>query len=310
LKEANVAKFRYKPQRLIKKRNSETALAKKSINLEYEIIIPNVDKSIRICGIAILHKRIVVVVDCNNRNIMAFDNANEIDTHKLDGEPRGMCGAYDNKFAVTFPDMKEIRLFAIQDSKIRLGNTFSVSSFGKPFSISYNSDHYAVEIGEGEDGMILILDSKGEVTNTIPNVLDYGYFTGHTIKLCLNKHADCVYVSSMSKKEISSIQFDGSINWHIGVPSPRGMLFIPGTTVSDMNLILASRRGNTIYQINRKNGSKNILKTGGEISGPRYIAYEPTENLLCLQLDDCVLRIYNYISMQVNIEIEKKTSRY
>jgi hypothetical protein len=60
-----------------------------------------------------------------------------------------------------------------------------------------------------------------------------------------------------------------------------------------MNLILASRRGNTIYQINRGNGSKTILKTDGEISGPRYIAYEPIENLLCVQLDECVLRIYN-----------------
>jgi hypothetical protein len=101
----------------------------------------------------------------------------------------------------------------------------------------------------------------------------------------------------MSKKEISSIDFNGDIKWNIDVPSPRGMLLIPGATVSGMNLILASRRGNTIYQINKGNGSKTILKTDGEISGPRYIAYEPTENLLCVQLDDCVLRIYNYISM-------------
>jgi hypothetical protein len=62
-----------------------------------------------------------------------------------------------------------------------------------------------------------------------------------------------------------------------------------------MNLVLIGRRGNTIYQINRENGSKNILKTGREISGPRYIAYEPIDNLLCVQLDECVLRIYNYI---------------
>ena len=173
-------------------------------------------------------------------------------------------------------------------------NTFSVSSIGKPFSISYNSDHYAVEIGE-EDGMIFILDSNCEETYRIPNAHGYGYFIGHTIKLCLNKQESCVYVSAMSKTEISSIKFDGSVNWHIDVPSPRGVLLIPGTPVSGMNLVVIGRRGNTIYQINRENGSKNILKTGREISGPRYIAYEPIDNLLCVQLDECVLLIYNYI---------------
>ena len=182
-----------------------------------------------------------------------------------------------------------------QDSKIRLENTFSVSSIGKPFSISYNSDHYAVEIGEEEDGMIFILDSNCEETYRIPNTHGYGYFIGHTIKLCLNKQESCVYVSAMSKTEISSIKFGGSVNWYIDVPSPRGVLLIPGTPVFGMNLVLIGRRGNTIYQVNRENGSKNILKTGREISGPRYIAYEPIENLLCVQLDECVLRIYNYI---------------
>lgn len=122
---------------------------------------------------------------------MAFENENKIDTYELEDEPRGMTGVYYNKFAVTFPDVKEIRLFVIQDSKIGLEKTFSVSSIGKPFSISYNSDHYAVEIGEEEDGMICILDSECKETNLIPNTLSYGYFTGHTIRLCLNNHARC-----------------------------------------------------------------------------------------------------------------------
>jgi hypothetical protein len=51
---------------------------------------------------------------------------------------------YDNIFAVTFPDVKTIRLYLIQNRKIRWKQTYSVSSIGKPFSISYNSDHYAV----------------------------------------------------------------------------------------------------------------------------------------------------------------------
>ena len=92
------------PKRPIKKSNSETAIAKESISLAYEIRIPNDEKAIRIWGIAILHKKNVVVVDRNNKNIMAFDNANKIDTYELEDEPRGICGVYDNKFAVTFPD--------------------------------------------------------------------------------------------------------------------------------------------------------------------------------------------------------------
>ena len=297
LTEANVAEFRNNTHRSIKKDISETAIAVESLSLAYEIPIPNIKKTIRICGIAILHERIVVVVDRNNMNIMAFKKKKKIHTLKLNAEPRGMTSVYGNKFAVTFPDVKEIRLFFIQDSEIRWEKAFSVSKIGKPFSISHNSDHYAVEIGEEEDGMIYILDSNCEETNRIPNKHGFGYFTGHTIKLCLNKQDSCVYVSAMSKKEISSIDFNGDIKWNIDVPSPRGMLLIPGALVSGMNLILASRRGNTIYQINKGNGSKTILKTDGEISGPRYIAYEPTEKLLCVQLDDCVLRIYNYIPM-------------
>jgi hypothetical protein len=37
------------------------------------------------------------------------------------------------------------------------------------------------------------------------------------------------------------------------------MLLIPGALVSGMNLILASRRGNTIYQINKGNQSHVCL---------------------------------------------------
>ena len=83
LTEANAAlqNFEIIPKRPIKKSNSETAIAKESISLAYEIRIPNDEKAIRIWGIAILHKKNVVVVDRNNKNSMAFDNANKIDTY-------------------------------------------------------------------------------------------------------------------------------------------------------------------------------------------------------------------------------------
>lgn len=255
------------------------------VDIHTNITIPQDRIPIRICGLSVLPYGRLVVADSNNRKIKIFnENGFEFDFN-LNAEPRGMTFVYDNKVAITFPHEQQIQLITINDRNLELPvESFDIHEYGKPFSIAYNQEHFAVEMSECENGYIAILDLKFNCVTKITNVLQYGYFTGHTIRLALNKSDASVYISAMSKRTVTCVNYEGVKKWSKQIPSPRGLVFVQGINLSGMNLFLASKRGNAIYQINQSNGSSKILFSSGKIISPRYISYNQRECLLYVQV--------------------------
>lgn len=259
---------------------------------------------VRICGLCYLADGTVVAVDGNNYKLIVFKSNGQQPKEQLEHEPCSMTAMTGNEIAVTFPYQKQIRIYKINltttkiiDSKDEpnIIDNVSVDDLRKrkPFSIAYNKGYFAVEVGEGEDGMILIIDIyHKKVMKKIR--CDFAYFTGHTIRLGLNVTINTknenvggrLFVSAMSIKMVSCLNLD-HVNseklWHISDPSPRSII-VPDDDSLGEHIILSSRRSNTIYQLNQNNGSYKSLKVqdNSKINSPRYIAYHSNTNKLCV----------------------------
>lgn len=62
--------------------------------------------------------------------------------------------------------------------------------------------------GEGEDGMIVIVNMKGDEMFRIENVESICFFTGNTIRLAIDLGRKVIYTSSMGIDEVVSINFE------------------------------------------------------------------------------------------------------
>ena len=82
----------------------------------------------------------------------------------------------------------------------------------KTLSISSNKKkHFAVEIEEGKNGGIFIINGYGRVICSVPNVSSFACFTGNTIRLALDMENRRIFVSALCKKSAHCIDFNGHI---------------------------------------------------------------------------------------------------
>jgi hypothetical protein len=174
-----------------------------------------------------------------------------------------------------------------------LSKTTNLKSIGKPFSISYSKEHFAVEIGEGNNGGIVIINEDGRLICSVPTDNSFASFTGNTIRLALDMENSHIFVSALGRKSVHCIDFDGHIVWCKAIPSPRGIVFIPEAS-SDMNMIVASKQWNIIYKMNSQNGTDKIITAEGLIKGPRHMDYNIKKKLLCVEIDNGNIIVFKY----------------
>ena len=248
---------------------------------------------LRIRGIASLTGDRILLVDYNRSEIKMFEKDSLIFSYSLNQEPNCMTKLNDNRVAISFPHEREIRLYDIFNQSVNLNKTIDLKSIGKPFSISYHKKYFAVEIGEGTNGGISIINGNGKVRWSVPNVRSFAYFTGNTIRLALDMKNRRIFVSALGRKSAHCIDFDGYIVWCKAIPSPRGIVFIPEAS-SDMNMIVASKQWNSIYKMNSYTGTDKIITAEGLIKGPRHMDYNIQKKLLCVEIDNGNILVFKY----------------
>lgn len=280
------------------RRKRDKSESDNAIHIYYKYTIPSENRSDpkfptpRICGVSFLADGRIVVVECNYRELKIYSQNTLMFKHSLNIEPKGMAKLNDSIIAITFPYEREIRLYNITNKSVEDVRTITIS-FGKPFSIAYNNKHFAVEIGEGDDGVIVIINEHGEVLHTIKNTNAFAYFTSNTIRLALDIDKRKIFVAALSKKAVSCVDYGGNILWSKAIPSPRGIVFIPEIQ-SESNVIIASKRWNLLFKMNSDDGKNDIITAGGHLKGPRYIDYYLRDKLLCVQVDDGQIVVYKY----------------
>lgn len=250
----------------------------------------NDNAAVRLCGIAILQDSRIILADYFNQCLIIYKDFKFKFNFNLEHEPRGMTGMTGNRIAVTYAFTREIVIIAIHDNNAKVINKLDLH-LGKPFSIAYSEDQFAVEVGEGDDGLIGIVHLDGRIMRKIPNASNYAYFTGNTIRLAFDAKQEKVVISAMSKNLVICLDFDGKVIWSTTILSPRGLVLLTDSSFRQHKLLLASKRCSTIYEVNLDKGTDNILLSAGEIKDPRYMAY--LNNMLCIQNGNNAIFIYN-----------------
>ena len=248
---------------------------------------------LRIRGIAFLTGDRLLLVDSNTSEIRIFEKNSLIFNYKLEQESKCITKLYDNCVAISFPHEREIKIYDIVDKSVNLSKVISVESIGKPFSISYSEKHFAVEIGEGNNGAIFIISEDGSDKYCVPTDNSFASFTGNTIRLALDMENSRIFVSALGRKSVHCIAFDGHVVWCKGFTSPRGIVFIQEAS-SDMNMIVASKQWNMIYKMNSHNGMDKIITAEGLIKGPRHMDYNMKEKILCVEIDNGNILVFKY----------------
>lgn len=168
------------------------------------------------------------------------------------------------------PYDKEILFYKIDTSgaehcqTMKLPTEHNGSCIGRPYKIAYDSNHLAVETGLDEDGLILIIETNGIIKHTISNNHFFGYFTGNTIRLALDWNRKNIFVSAMSKRAVSCVDFEGQIIWSRTVISPRDVVIFE--LKRNQNLLVVSKRIDTVYISNWSSLRFETLFTGGKTS--------------------------------------------
>ncbi|XP_052062776.1 uncharacterized protein LOC127702564 [Mytilus californianus] len=247
---------------------------------------------IRICGMSYIADGRLVLVDKNNRNLLVFKSKEEKIRTYLEEEPHALTSMTGQHIAITFPFQMEIRIYKISENSIGKLNRIGLPSFGlynsKPYSIAFDNDFFVVEVGEGDDGKIIIMNDK-QIHNEIHNK-NFAYFTGNTIRLALevknhNPLEGRVFLSALSKNVVFCVDFQGKEVWKVSIPSPRGISIVQEDCTPGNNLVICSRRCNALFGLNKDNGrDKQILLSGGKINLPRFISYNNKNRLLCIQV--------------------------
>jgi len=249
-------------------------------------------ETLRIRGITFLTGDRILLVEYNRSEIKIFKKNSYIFNYLLQKEPNCMTKLFGNRVAISFPHEREIKLYDIFSKSVNLSKTIDLQSIGKPFSISYHRKHFAVEIGEGKNGGIFIINGYGREICSVPNVSSF--FTGNTIRLALDMKNRRIFVSALGKKYVHCIDFDGHIVWHKAVPSPRSIVFIPEAS-SNMNMIVASKQWNMICKMNSHNGTDKTITAEGLIKEPRHnMDYNIKQKLLCVEIDNGNILVFKY----------------
>ena len=263
------------------------------LECKYTISTEENVEPLSIRGIAFLKGDRILLVDYNRSEIKVFKENSFTFNYPLGQEPNCMTKLNDNRVAISFPHEKTIKLYDIFNRSVNLSKTINLQSIGKPFSISYHEKYFAVEIGEGKNGGIFIINGHGNVNWSVPNVRSFAFFTGNTIRLALDMKNRCIFVSALGSKSVHCIDFDGHNVWCKAIPSPRGIVFIPEAS-SDMNMIVASKQWNIIYKMNSHNGTDKIITAAGLTKGPRHMDYNIKEKLLCVEIDNGNILVFKY----------------
>lgn len=257
-----------------------------TVEFSYPIQLPQdmFDTEIRICGIASLSNYFVVADRCN-KTLLVYENEKFSFHTFLEGrEPKAISKLHGNKIAITMPYDNQIWLYKIQKDRIEVTNRITLSNncferpIGRPYSITSDNHHLAIETGIGDDGVILVIDEKGNIKKKIPNKNHFGYFTGNTLRLALDWNHQKVYVSALSKKTVFCIDFEGNIQWNTSMISPRDVIKMEVN--NEQKLLLSSKRMDTIYILDPSNGRNKPLICGEKLVDPQFIAYNNEKQIL------------------------------
>lgn len=241
----------------------------------------------RVRGLVLLRDGKCVVADYKNRSLKLFSTAGNFEMSKdLKEDPRGIAITANDFIAVTIADKKEIKIFRVENNKIRSHKTFKLKE--KPYSITCNMETFAVETGEGEDGAIRIYNTSGKELHVLPGYTrSFGQFTGNTIRLAYDHSSSTIFVADVVKEAIHSVNSKNDVIWTRHLKSPRGAVLFQKV------LFVASIDDNKIYQMNASNGLiYNLLDVVYGISRPRYITFQPSLNLLAVESDGNQIKTY------------------
>lgn len=261
------------------------------------------DPTVRIRGVALLPDGRIVIADYANRELHVFNLEGKVDFRKkLQKEPRGLVRIDENNIAVTFAYEKEIYLFSIHSYRAVNYKIFDLKDIGKPFSIAYDNKHFLVEVGEREDGKLVIFDEDASETTVIPNN-KYAHFTGNSIDLGLNMDQEEVYLSSINNKAVYCFSINGETKWVASVPIPQGITAIRNSSSESRIILVTNKNGpHTLYEMCSSDGRTHMMEYKDPVLSPRYITSTTIDEsmFLCVEVAKRHLEVYEITEMIEN----------
>ncbi|XP_063420746.1 uncharacterized protein LOC134705960 [Mytilus trossulus] len=240
-------------------------------------------------GMVIFEDGRLIIIDNKNRCLKIFSPPwyDFVLRHSFSDEPRGVSISGKDEVAITFPDKREVRRFIInKENKISSLKTFTVRE--KPFSISHSKDTFAIEMGEGIDGCVIITDMVGTLIHLISGIRrNFGQFNGNTIRLTHEHKTSTVYVVDLQTECIHSLNYDGNVRWTVKVNSPRGI------DVCEDILFIATKSDNSIIQMRADDGTYTPLLTNkDDINQPRFICHQLQAKKLAVEVGGNIVNVY------------------
>ncbi|VDI79663.1 Hypothetical predicted protein [Mytilus galloprovincialis] len=240
-------------------------------------------------GMVIFEDGRLIVIDSKNRCLKIFSPPwfDFVLRHSFSDEPRGVTISGKDEVAITFPDKREVRRFSINtENKVSTQKTFEVRE--KPFSISHSKETFAIEMGEGKDGCIIITDMDGNLKNLISGIRrNFGQFTGNTIRLAHDHKTSTVFIVDLVNECVNSVNYEGNIKWTIKVNSPRDL------DLHEDVLFVASKSDNSVVQMRADDGHiTQLLTTKDDINQPRFIWHQPQAKKLAVEVGGNVVNMY------------------
>ena len=263
----------------------ERNLYKGNLLIEKSCAAPGETEITRIRGMTMLGDGRLIIIDSKKKciNIFKPDWYDFTSKKQLTDEPRGISFISQDEIVVTFAEKREVRIFKMD----KVNNLWMQRSFGikdKPYSISYSKKTFAIELGEGDDGIIAITDFNGNITHLVRGQnTNFGQFTGNTIRLVHDNDKRVVFVVNVSDGYIHCVDYKGGIKWVIKINTPRGI------ALYENMLFVASKIDSKVYQINPDNGKVcTLLSDKDKVGKPRYIAVQPLKEKLALEVGNNV----------------------
>lgn len=183
----------------------------------------------------------------------------------LKDEPRGIATVSQDEVAISFDNKREVRLYKL-DKFNNLRNDKSFKTEEKPFSLSYSKKTFVIEMGEGDDGMIVVTDFNGVIKYILRSHGEpLGLFTGNSIRLVNDNEKKTVYVVNVDGF-VHCVNYEGKILWTAKMNMPRGI------TLHGHMLYVASKADHKFYRIDSINGKVyDFLSDKDKISQLRFL---------------------------------------
>lgn len=243
---------------------------------------PGETKITRIRGMAVLQDGRILIIDSGNCCLKIFngEGCDYVAKKELQDEPRGIAYVSQDDFIVSYAYKKEIVNYKID----KANNILAQKSYrmpDKPFSISYSKKTLAVEMGEGDDGKIVITDSNGVITHRVRGPYGFALFNnGNSIRIAHEHDKKWVYIAYVGGL-VYCLTYDGETIWKVSVSSPQGLALAGDNST----LFVSSKDTNKIYHIATKNGEiYNLLDEQDKILVPRFLAFNSTKQRLVVEV--------------------------